>query len=253
MAQNDKYESARKSCIEQETLADSDCKKLAAQELRSCEIEAATEQSACAAGKETVNEFSEIESFAEVGLKLEASGGLSAIFSDMEIEGDLASIRLNLGFSAALTLNGSVRFAPRQELGQLAACMNGWQKSFTGTVVLPQLASNMIGAIKPSGSALTVDWSGYTIPASINPIPLEDLFVDNPNLLADCQIGLTVTKVAAAISGENTDYLAGIYPFEIQPSSSRINLAHASVSYGEDVFAAAPVLSDSHLKYAIKD
>ena len=250
--QNSRYESERESCAELETRTNSNCQRLRTQELRSCEIEAASEQSACESGRETVQEFSASGSFAEIALKLDTSGGLSAIFSDFAIEGDLTNIRLKLGFSAALDLTGSIRFAPRQTLGSLASCMNAWQSSFQGKVVLPQLSTSMIGQIKTTESRLTTDWSGYVITASIKPTPLESMFVDNPNLLADCQIGLTVDKVAEAIDGANRDYLSGAYPFEIQPLQSQINLSKASVSYGELMFEAAPELSPSHLKYDVK-
>ena len=79
------------------------------------------------------------------------------------------------------------------------------------------------------------------------------MFVENPNLLADCQIGLTVQKVANAIDGPNANYLSGQYPIEIQPLPSRINFAAASVKYGDDIFSAEAELSDTHLRYEVKN
>jgi hypothetical protein len=186
-------------------------------------------------------------------LQIVSSGGLSSIFSGFEIDGDLEYIRLKLGFSGALYLSGSIRFAPRQFLGPLASCMNAWQKTFEAKVVMPYLGTSMIGAINPTASTLDTDWSGYVVSAPISPKPLEAMFVENPNLLADCQIGLTVEKVARAINGAASEYLSGSYQFEIQPLSSRIKLAQASVRYGEQVFQAEPELSAGYLKYDVKN
>jgi hypothetical protein len=251
--QNDIFETNRERCMEQESIANQDCQRLVAQELRSCEIEATSERSACAAAHETVMEFAEVDSFADVALQLETGGGLSSIFSGIEIEGDLESIRLKLGFSGVLSLSGSVRFAPAQFLGPLASCINGWQKSFDGQVVLPYLGSSLIGKIQTNGNNLETDWSGYIVSAPISPTPLEAMFVDNPNLLADCQIGLTVQKVASAIEGPNSNYLSGQYPIEIQPLPSRINFAAASVKFDNEVFSAEAELSDTHLRYEVKN
>ena len=95
--------------------------------------------------------------------------------------------------------------------------------------------------------------TSHVVAASISPAPLEAMFVDNPNLLADCQIGLTVNKVAAAVTGDSSEYITGDYHFEIQPTPSRIDLGEASVAYGENVFIAEPQLSPTHLKYEVKN
>ncbi len=237
-AQNVRYERARSACLEREAAAGQDCGRLRSQEIRSCEID---------------REYSDAGAFAGVYMELKTTGRFTAVYSEFEIEGNLARIRQNLDFSAALKLSGTIRFAPKTELGPLAACMNAWQKSFDGIVVLPQLANSMIGTIVPTQTALVTTWTGQVVTASISPSPLEALFVENPNLLANCHIGLTVGKVAAAVTGANSKYVAGSYPFEIQPSPSRIDLARASVAFDGEVFNAMPVLSSTHLKYEVRD
>jgi hypothetical protein len=216
-------------------------------------MEAASEQSACEAGKQAVRTNADADALATIALQMETSGGLSAIFSELEIEGDLENIRLNLGFSAALDLQGKIRFAPSQALGPLTECLNAWQSTFTGKVVLPQLISSMIGVIRSEPSALVTDWSGYVISASISPTPLESMFMNKPRLLADCQIGLTVDRLSEKIDGGAQGHLTGYYQFEIQPTQSRIDLAPASVEYGQQLLQAAPELSGTHLKYDIRD
>jgi hypothetical protein len=251
-AQNVINDANRDSCIEQEQVDHQNCQRLVAQQLQSCEIEAASEKSACDAGLETVREFSDTPTFADVELQIESSGGLSSIFSGFEIEGELENIRLKLGFAGAMYLKGSIRFAPRQNLGPLTSCMNAWQKSFEGKVAMPYLGSSMIGTIDSGRSYLETNWSGYVVSAPITPTPLEAIFVDNPNLLADCQIGLTVDKVARAIEGASSDYLRGNYMFEIQPLPSRISFAQATVEYGSMMYLAEPELSSTFLKYDVQ-
>lgn len=251
-AQNSRYEMARAACMEQEETARQDCVRLRSQEIRSCEIEAVSEQSSCEAGRAVVQKFSGAGAIADVSVEMTTSGGLAAVFSEFEIEGDLAVLRQNLRFGAALELSGAISFAARRGLGPLAACINGWQNSFGGVVVLPHLANAMIGTIASTETALISEWTGHVVSASISPTPLEALFVENPNLLADCQIGLTVSKVAAAVTGDASEFVSGQYHFEIQPTASRIDLGTASVIYGENVFKAAPTLSPTHLKYTVK-
>ena len=117
---------------------------------------------------------------------------------------------------------------------------------------MPYLGSSMIGLIKPSSSSLSTDWSGYEVSAPISPAPLEAMFVENPSLLADCQIGLTVEKVRRAIDGAASEYLSGQYQFEIQPTPSRIILARASVEYGEMKYQANAELGAKTLKYDVR-
>ena len=186
-------------------------------------------------------------------MEVKTSGGLAAIFSEFEIEGDLTGLRQDMRFSAALELSGVIRFAPEKELGPLAGCMNAWQKRFDSVVVLHQLSNSMIGTIVPTETALVTEWTGHLLSELFFLSPLEAMFVDNPNLLADCQIGLTVNKVAAAVTGDSSEYITGNYHFEIQPTPSRIDLGEASVAYGENVFIAEPQLSPTHLKYEVKN
>ena len=47
--------------------------------------------------------------------------------------------------------------------------MNAWQKSFEAMVILPHAESSMIGTIRSLPSGFSTDWSGYLLPASINP------------------------------------------------------------------------------------
>lgn len=252
-AQNAKFDAAREACLQQVAAEQQACERLVAQELQSCELEAASERTACQEAKASVGRLAGTPAIADVELELQASGGLSAVFSDFLIEGDLEQLRLKLGLSGALNLQGSIRFAPRPGTGPLAACINAWQKSFVGRVVLPYRANSMIASMETTPSVLMTDWSGYTLPATISPPPLEAMFVDNPSLLADCHIGLTVDAVSRKLAGQASDYLAGRYRLELQPAQTRITLSDATVVYGEQVYSAGPSLSATHLTYTIED
>lgn len=252
-AQNAKFDAAREACLEQVSAEQQACERLVEQELQSCELEAASERSACEEGEASVQRLAGTSAIADVELKLQASGGLSAVFSDFLIEGDMEQLRLKLSLSGALILRGSIRFAPRPDTEPLAACINAWQKSFQGRVVLPYRANSMIAPIAVAPAALSTDWSGYALSATISPPPLEALFVDKPSLLAGCHIGLTVDTVSRNLSGEASEYLAGRYRLDLQPAQTRITLADASVVYGEHAYTAAPSLSATHLTYTIGD
>lgn len=249
--QNAIFESRYQSCLASEAEELQACQRLAAQESKSCELEAGAELAACESARETVVEFARSGPFAQVELKFRTRGGLSAIFSGFELEGDLERLRLNLALSGALDLSGSVRFAPGQKLGPLADCINSWQKSFNGKVLLPYEANSMIGPLETGSNQIFTEWSGFVLVAAINPSPLEAMFVENPGLLADCRIGLTVGEVAAAISGNNQAYLAGEYGIEIQPLVSRIVMEAATIRFGNLEFTAEPTFSDEGLTYVV--
>jgi hypothetical protein len=151
-----------------------------------------------------------------------------------------------------LNLTGAIRFAPGPSLGPMTECINSWQKAFSARVVMPYMGNSMIGSMTPSPASIDTDWSGYVVSAPISPVPLEAMFVENPRLLADCQIGLTVEKVSRALDGAARDYLSGIYQVEIQPLPSQINLARASVEYGDMKYQAEPELSGSSLIYDVQ-
>ena len=248
---NNKYDAEMALCLNREVAAKIDCERLRNQEIRSCEIETASETSACEAAREIVGRNAGTTPFASVSGAVRTTGGLRAIFSSFELEGGLSDLRMNLGFSAALDLDGTVNFNPVAGLAPLAACIAAWQGTYRAKIVMPLAASSMIGSVKAGDAALVTAWSGYVLPASVTPAPLEAVFVDNPGLLADCRIGLSIEKVATAMSGEDGGYFAGEIGFEIQPLPSRIELAPATIDYGGSMYSSMPLFNETHMRFEI--
>jgi hypothetical protein len=250
---NNRYAAEMELCLNREATAKSDCESLRSQEIRSCKIEAATEKSACEAGREVVEVNADAAAYATVSGQVRTTGGLRAIYSSFELGEDLSDLRLNLGFSAALDLEGTVSFNPRSGLGQLGTCIAAWKGLYRAKVVMPLAASSMIGSVETDGAALVTNWSGYVLSAAVTPSPLQAIFVEHPGLLADCQIGLTVDRVAGALVGEDGGYFGGGIGFEIQPLPSRIQLEPATLEYGERTYGSMPVLSGKHLRFELEE
>ena len=192
--QNDRFEAEWEDCRNREETATRDCDRLRGQEIRSCEIEAEAERSACQAGRAIVESLAGHGSIASLSGQVRASGGLLAIFSGFSLEGGLDQLRMDLEFSTSLDLDGTIAFRPA---------------------------------------------------------PLEALFVGNPELLANCHIGLTTGKVAAAMVGDNGGYYAGRINFEIKPLPSRILLAPARIGYSETLHSLPPEFSATHLRFEV--
>ena len=77
--------------------------------------------------------------------------------------------------------------------------------------------------------------------------------MDNPNLLANCLIGLTVNDVERAITGDNADFFTGQLELEVQPQPAVIYLSPATVQYGEREFQGKAMMSSGHVRYDIAD
>jgi len=79
------------------------------------------------------------------------------------------------------------------------------------------------------------------------------VFVGNPQLLANCNIGLTVNKVEQAVSGDNAKFFTGNIELEFQPLPTVIKLAPATVEFGDRVHSAEAILSQQFVRYDIEN
>jgi hypothetical protein len=249
--QNDRFEAEWEDCRNREETATRVCDRLRGQEIRSCEIEAEAERSACQAGRAILESLAGHGSIASLSGQVRASGGLLAIFSGFSLEGGLDQLRMDLEFSTSLDLDGTIAFRPGESLDSLADCISAWQGSYRVKIEMPLAANGMTGTLRTETSSLVTDWSGYVLPAEAAPAPLEALFVGDPELLANCHIGLTTGKVAAAMVGDNGGYYAGRINFEIKPLPSRILLAPARIGYSETLHSLPPEFSATHLRFEV--
>jgi hypothetical protein len=84
------------------------------------------------------------------------------------------------------------------------------------------------------------------------PSPLESMFVGNPKLLANCRIGLTVSKVEQAFTGDEESFFNGFIELEIQPLPTSIRLTPATIESDGKTYSAEAKLSVRHLRYDIE-
>jgi hypothetical protein len=252
-SRNAKYEAEWTNCIADAEAARLDCDQLGAQALRSCEIESGFEQSVCESVKsELAKQNSEIPlTTSEAQAAIE--GRISIVFSDISIDGDFARLRMDMALRSRMKLNGQLKFSPGNLPGSLTNCVAAWNAPFTSRAVTPQVANSMLTDLLQTGNTFTANWSGYILPVDIVPSPLESMFVDNPSLLANCSIGLSVSDVESVFTGDDADFFTGQLGLEIQPQTATIQLSPATMRYGKDEYQGQAVINATHVRYDIAD
>ncbi|MGA9574690.1 MAG: hypothetical protein WBS20_12170, partial [Lysobacterales bacterium] len=250
--QNARYEQERNDCIERAENEKRECDLLNAQAFESCRIESGFNESACASVKASLKSSKSEEPLAEVDARTKATGRLSAHFSNFLIEGDLDRLKLDMSLHSNLRLLGELDFKPVAESQPLAKCLATWKAHFESRFTSTPEISNLLSDLEPAPDMLTAHWSGFGVSIETQPTPLESVFVDNPQLLASCKIGLTVSTVEAAIAGADAEFFRGQTKLVIQPLPTRIHLAPATIEFGNMVYSADARLSAQQLRYDIK-
>jgi hypothetical protein len=249
--QNTKYEADRASCIANAEAAKLDCEQLNAQALRSCEIESGFEQSACEAIKGGIASLPKESPMATAEAQAAAKGRLIAVFSNISIDEDFTRLKMDMALKSNMKLNGKLKFSPGNLPRALAGCITAWNAPFTSRAFASPAVNSILTTLSEADNAFTANWSGYILPLEIIPSPLESVFVHNPNLLANCSIGLTVNDVEGALTGDNADFFTGQLELEIQPQPTMIYLSPATVQYGEREFQGRAMISSNHVRYDI--
>jgi hypothetical protein len=250
--QNKKYETDRAACIASAETAKQECDLLNAQAVRSCQIEAGFEGTVCETIKNSMQTLKQGTPLAHVSAESITSGTLSANFSNFQIDDDLAGLKLDMSLKSDLHLEGDMRFNPGSIARPLADCITAWSGSFDSRLIATTKVNKLLTHLENNGNALTATWSGFGMTVETTPSPLESMFVENPKLLANCRIGLTVSKVEQAIRGNEEGFFNGFIELEIQPSPTSIRLAPATIESGGKTYSAAAKLSARHLRYDIE-
>ncbi len=251
--QNARYDEERAACISLAENAKQECDRLNAQVLSSCRIESGLEESTCESIKTSLRSFDPGTSLAHVSAQARPSGTLNAIFSNFNIEGDLDRLRMDLSLRSKLHMNGELSFQPTRANNPLKQCISAWQAPFKSRFTSTPVMRNLINSFDQGSSMLTASWSGFGITIDTQPSPLESMFVNNPQLLANCNIGLTVSKVEQAINDDDAAFFRGKTDLTIHPLPTKIHLAPASIVFGNMVYSANARLSSQHLKYDIRE
>ena len=250
--QNARYEEERNACIERAENEKKECDRLNAQTFESCRIESGFNESACTAVKAGLKTMSDEAPLARLSAVASAKGGrLGAHFTKFRIEGDLERLKLDMSLHSNLQLSGKLGFEPIAGTQPLAKCIEAWKAPFKSRFTSTPAFNNLLSDLEAAPDMLTAQWSGFGVSIETQPSPLESMFVDNPQLLASCKIGLTVSKVEAAIAGGDAAFFRGQTELVLQPSPTRIHLAPATIEFGGMVYSANARLGARQLRYDI--
>ena len=115
------------------------------------------------------------------------------------------------------------------------------------------MVNNLVSTFEENKKSLSANWSGFGLTINTNPSPLTSVFVDNPQLLANCKIRLTVKNVENAMTGADAEFFRGHIDLEIQPLPTIIQLSPATIEFGEKIYRGEAALSTRHLRYDIGD
>jgi len=251
--QNSRYDNERTACISHAENAKRECDRLNAQVLSSCQIESGLEESTCESIKASLKSADPGTSLALVSTQTRSTGTFNVNFSNFDIEGDLDNLKLDLSLQSKTQMNGELSFKPTAAAKFLAKCISAWNAPFESRFTSTPVIYDLVNSFEQSSSMLTARWSGFGITIDAQPSPLESIFVNNPQLLANCNIGLTVSKVEQAIEGDDARFFRGKTDLIIQPIPTKIHLAPASIMFGNMVYSADAQLSSQHLKYDIQE
>jgi len=251
--QNARYEIERNTCIAHAENAKRECDLLNVQTYESCLIESGFNESACERVKAGLKALKGDQPLASVQARAKADGSLSAHFSNFLIEGDLERLKFDMSLHSSLQLAGDLSFKPAGNNLPLASCIAAWKAPFRSRFTSTPQISNLLSDLEQTPDMLTAHWSGFGVTIETQPSPLESVFVENPQLLASCKIGLTVTKVERAISGENEDFFRGLTELVIQALPTKIHLAPATIEFGRTVYSAEANLTAQQLRYDIRE
>ncbi len=251
--QNERYDEERNACIAQAEHEKRECDRLNAQALSSCQIESGFEESACESVRTSLNALQSNEPLAIISASALAKGSLTANFSNFMLENDLDGLKMDLSLQSRLQLDGDLYFEPTDVSAPLANCIAAWSKPFASRLTGAPTLTSLLSEFERNPDMLTASWSGFGVTLKSRPSPLESVFVDNPQLLANCKIGLTVSQVEQAISGDDAAFFQGQTELIIQALPTKIHLAPATIGYGSTVYSATASLTFQHLRYDIEE
>ncbi len=251
--QNIRYDAERAGCIAHAETLKRECDELAEQTLRGCEIESGFQDSACEAIKTSLQGFGGGEALALISTRAEVNGTLLANFSNFRVGDNLSTLKLDIALQPNLKLDGTLEYKPADIAQPLAECIAAWGASYTSRVLAAPAVNNLLNNLEEGGDRLTASWSGFGLTTNIRPSPLRAVFVANPQLLANCKIGLTPVKVEQAIAGEDAEFFTGTMELQVLPLPTTIQLAPATIIFGDSVYSAPARLLQSHLRYDFED
>lgn len=249
--QNNRYDGDRALCISYAEVLRDECDFLNAQADRSCQIESGFADNACDSVRKSITDLKPGAPLASIRTQVHTKGKLGVNFSNFRIEGDLERLKLDMALSSKLEIQGDISFRPSSKASPLAQCISSWSSAFKSRFANAPTVNNFQSKFEQGANTLVANWSGFGLVIDTKPSPLKSILLANPQLLANCKIGLTVAKVEQAISGDDSDFYRGKFELEVQPLPTILQLAPASLIQGESVYSAQALLTDTHLNYEI--
>lgn len=251
--QNARYDEERRICVTRAENEKSECDRLNAQVFSSCQIEAGFEESACESVKSGLKTIRQNTPLAFIDTRTQSTGKIGINFSNFTIKGDLANLVLDMRLQSNLQMDGEISFKPAKNTLPLAKCISEWSAPFSSRFAGAPVINNMLGELEQGPDSLTAHWSGFGITIEAQPSPLESIFVGNPQLLANCSIGLTVSEVEQAVAGDDAAFFRGQTDIIIQAIPTKIHLAPATIQFGDRIFSTDANLTAQHLQYNIRE
>ncbi|MDH4019902.1 MAG: DUF2914 domain-containing protein, partial [Xanthomonadales bacterium] len=251
--QNARYDDERTACISRAENAKRECDRLNAQAFNSCQIESGFEDSSCESVKNSLKALSQGTTVAQISALSPLSGTLTTSFSNFLIEGDLASLKLDMSLKSNLQLDGDLSFEPVNIAQPLSDCIAAWSGPFNTRLTGTPVVNSLLSTFEAGTNRLTANWSGFGVTIEARPSALKSIFIGNPQLLANCKIGLKVSTVEQAIIGTDAAFFQGQTDLLIQPQPTKILLAPATIKFGKMVHSAEAELSAQHLQYDIRE
>jgi hypothetical protein len=247
--QNKRYDQERLACIESAEKTKQECDFQNAQASRSCRIEASFADNACDAIKSSIENLKPGAPLAYVQASTKPRGTLNANFSNIQIEGDLERMKLDISLTSNMHLAGNMSFSPGNVATPLADCITSWSAPFKSRFANTPTVENLQSQLETGNSLVSANWSGFGLNIELKPTPLGSVLVENPQALANCKIGLTVSRVEQSISGDDEAFYRGQLKLDIQPLQTRIHLAPATMVLGESALSAEAQLHDQWVSY----
>ena len=251
--QNIRHDVNRRICIANVEANKFECDQLNAQVARSCEIEAGFEGSVCESIKNSVQSLKDGTPLAIVSAETNSNGSLKANFSNFRINGDLEGLKLDMTLKSQVEINGDIHFSPANIARPLADCITAWSGPFRSRFIATPQVNSLLTTFEASSNTLTANWSGFGMTVDTIPTPLHSVFVGNPQLLANCRIGLTVNQVEESFVDDDANFFHGQIGLDIQPLPSQIHLAPATIQSNTKTHSAKANLSSSFLRFDIKE
>lgn len=245
---NASFASAFEACMAREESAQRACEEQGREALDDCELKARQYGFACAANRQAL--AGRGDPIATISGRARAVGGVAMVFSGLQATDDFQRFKGRLSIEPELALSGELELSAAPSLGALGACIDNWDASFEVIADRSQPARRLAGAVKLSGSDITVSWPGVTVPLNLEQGPLEAILQAHPGWLETCPLGLTPPQLGARAGGENGFVLRGILPLDVEPGETRIRMAPITANLQGKNYSASPAFqADGYVRF----